>query len=606
MSGALVAAVGTANEPEALRARLERLRLSPDQRIAVEVHAGIGIGVLSHPLEPPRGAFHPFAARSRRYLAVLNGRVDNLARVTGDESILASECALDYWLRGGPEALGALTGAWVVAIADLKRRALHLIRDPLGDRSVCYAALGDGWIAATEEPALWPEAGPLALDPRRLAEFFAIEYPSPGSTFFDGIAELEPAHAVALESGRSPQARRYWSFRYRPEVRRLGMDAAAEELVRLLGEAVATRCDPHRPTAIAVSGGMDSPPLAALAPRSASPRLYTYSTPDFPDCDETTYAEALAARLETPLQPVRCDRHWPLSDLFFDPPWLVHEPSADAYRAMRFAVARAVAADGCRALVTGDFGDHLYSGYAYWLKDLLGTGQWSRGLKHFGSRLLREGLVGLRRDPPLRRVMPLVGITRGRRRHRGWLTGPANTLLGPSCRDHPVLGKVADVARIEGCINNFSARAAHLGYLQGLRWGVDIRTPFRDLSLVEFVLSLPAHYLYDPDRNVTKALMRRAFRDRLPAAIIERRGKTSLEPLFRHGLFGVRRQRLDELLAKDPIWPRFVDADWLRARMANGDWDDLSLTVLWNCLSFANWHRLLGREVVVDSGAASG
>ncbi len=576
--------------------------------MCVETHPGFFAAALEHPWIPAPSPFHPFAsAGNERYLALLHGRIDNLAELSGRARSDPTLWVLTQWLSGHVESLTALVGSFVVMIADLEKPELHLLRDPLGDRSVFYRAAADGWWVATEEPALWPDSGAaLELDPKRITEFFAIEDPAPGSTCFAGIAELPPAHRVALAPGRAPRLARYWSFRYRSAVRKLGLDEAAEELTRLLEQAVRVRIDPSGPTAIAVSGGMDSPAVAAVVPEGAAVRLYTYHTPSFPDCDETGFARALAAGTGAPLTAVDCDRHWPLSARFFDPPWLTHEPSVDAYRAMRFELARAATEDGCRVMLTGDFGDNLYGAHPYWLKDLFTTGHWLGALEHLGRRLVRHGLLGLRTDPPLRRIMPLVGITRGRRRARPWLTERANELLGRGAREHAYLGPIREIDRVEGCLNNFTARMAHLGYLQGLRWGVEMRTPFRDRRLLEFALSLPAHYLYDPDRGLSKALMRHALVDRLPEEIVQRRGKTSLEAIFRHGVLGAGRQRLEDLLAGDRHWRRFVDADWLTHRLLSGNWNDLSLFVLWSCAAFSLGCRQLDCGINVDSQAGIG
>jgi hypothetical protein len=65
------------------------------------------------------------------------------------------------------------------------------------------------------------------------------------------------------------------------------------------------------------------------------------------------------------------------------------------------------------------------------------------------------------------------------------------------------------------------------------RFGVELRSPYRDWSLVQFVLSLPVHYFAGPGRR--KWLTRQALGDRLPVDWLNRGKSGSLAPLLRLG-----------------------------------------------------------------------
>jgi asparagine synthase (glutamine-hydrolysing) len=91
---------------------------------------------------------------------------------------------------------------------------------------------------------------------------------------------------------------------------------------------------------------------------------------------------------------------------------------------------------------------------------------------------------------------------------------------------------------------------------------MEVRWPFRDRRLVEFILGIPAHQLYRPGES--KRIMRRAMKGYLPDEIRLRRRPTSLQALFDRGLAGRGLQALASVLwSPGALWRRFVDADWM-------------------------------------------
>jgi asparagine synthetase B (glutamine-hydrolysing) len=124
------------------------------------------------------------------------------------------------------------------------------------------------------------------------------------------------------------------------------------------------------------------------------------------------------------------------------------------------------------------------------------------------------------------------------------------------------------------------------------RHALELRHPYRDRRLVEFVLSLPAYQLYY--RGLYKYILRMAMQDILPDTIRTRYQPTSLLSLFLRGI--ERKKRFLEASIQDPdaSWRKFVRADWLLKRWNfpdTPDKDGPQVLVPWLCISYEAWYK---------------
>jgi asparagine synthase (glutamine-hydrolysing) len=120
--------------------------------------------------------------------------------------------------------------------------------------------------------------------------------------------------------------------------------------------------------------------------------------------------------------------------------------------------------------------------------------------------------------------------------------------------------------------------------------GLEIRSPFTDHKLIEFLARVP--WQEKLRGNQTKYLLRRAARDWLPESILKR-SKLGLNPPMGIWLRGHLRPLLDQYLSPEQIRrrgyfrPETVEElirDFIRGRR------DYSLH-LWALISFEEWHR---------------
>ena len=533
-----------------------------------------------------------------------DGRLDNrdeLCRALDAPADLSdAELALRAWLAWGEACLRRLLGPFALIVAAPRERVVWLARDPIGNRGLAFH-LGPGLLlAASDEHAVAadPRVG-RELDPAMLALYFSLENRIDGRTFFRGIEQLLPGELLRVGPERAEK--RYF---YEPPAgagpRRT--EEWQEEFRDTLRRAVACRLRSTGPVGILLSGGLDSNPIAALA-REARPAgricSFTWAFPRHPECDERPLAAETIARFALEAHGVPCDDAGPLAgispgaslaEIAAERSWPLHPgtPEQNAYRLFHQRSYAAAAGAGNRVLLSGMLGDQIYSGADSFVADL-----WRE--RRYGLLAadllwhLREGRLAA---AAFRDLLPAPFLWRRRERRRrreaSWLTAAAASALplGP-----PWPPWAAEARRPEQVLRIFDPTNAHginVECYYALRLGVSARHPWRDRRMIELALQLPGFELRN--RNVKRPILRSALRNLMPRNVIDRRSKTSFEPVFRQSLF-VERQALVAALLDRPgaRWPLFVEKSYLareRLRVPGA----LGALLIWTCLALELWH----------------
>lgn len=170
--------------------------------------------------------------------------------------------------------LGQVEGAF--ALAWLDGDALHLVRDPIGERGAFYAVLRDGIaFASTLRPLLESGIVPRALNTAALPAYLSFGYLPGRATLVEGVFELLPGQHLVCRGGVIREER-IWTLPSEDE------QPEDEEVYRRrlrarLEEAVSRRLPASGPVAATLSGGIDSSVVAALASRLHDDTVSTFS-----------------------------------------------------------------------------------------------------------------------------------------------------------------------------------------------------------------------------------------------------------------------------------------------------------------------------------------
>ena len=483
-----------------------------------------------------------------------------------------TEILVHGWEEWGEDLLYELRGMFTFALLDLRKHfatvpVLFLARDPLGIKPLYYAQTEQGLAFASELRAL------LTLDelPHRLSADALTSYLLFGSvsepvTLIEGVFSLPPGHRLVLhmpERRRSPRTRPWWdptrSSAARDPKRPRDFAAASARVRTLLEDAVKAHLIADVPVGLFLSSGLDSSAIAALAGRAERGiRSFTLTFPDT-DFDEGPLAKVVAARTgtthtEVPLHGkdmlARMDEALSALD----------QPTMDGINT--YFVSWAAREVGLKVALSGLGGDELFAGY-----------------RTFADTHKLERLESLARFVPgaVRRVSaPFVNSILARNNSPDAARKASDAWLQPNALPHPyfftrLLFPPTEISKLTdahyrnsavasdgvsldptwlGWLGRTADQAVTVGPIAGVSWlemrtymvstllhdtdsvsmarSLEVRVPFLDTPLVEFVSTLPDEARVQP--GVPKALLRTALAGMIPEEILNQKKRTFTLP----------------------------------------------------------------------------
>ncbi|WP_338515908.1 asparagine synthase (glutamine-hydrolyzing) [Erwinia aphidicola] len=173
-----------------------------------------------------------------------------------------TEVVLRAWLQWGNDFVQRLNGIFAFAIWDIRRQSLLLVRDRMGVKPLYYFPTEDGVIFGSEAKALL--ANPLVkarVDADGLRELLKL-VKTPGQAIFKGIYEVLPGEMIHF-SRRGKQYHRYWQLEALEHTDTLEQTIAHTR--ELLDDIVGRQIAADVPLCSLLSGGLDSFLITALA-----------------------------------------------------------------------------------------------------------------------------------------------------------------------------------------------------------------------------------------------------------------------------------------------------------------------------------------------------
>jgi asparagine synthase (glutamine-hydrolysing) len=255
----------------------------------------IGIGIFNHSPQPVWNSSHTVAL-------LMAGEFYNEDAPGRDGCPKSNEqVALALYEKLGDDFANQLNGAFIIAIWDETRNQLLIANDRFGLYPLFYSCRNRRLIFAPEmKGILCDETFPRTLDLTALAQYVRFQHLFGERTFFEDIELLPSASLLVYDPNTaSCSVRRYWTFDdipYRPKV---SFDEAVEEVGLLLRRAVQRlSSDAYRP-GVYLSGGLDSRTILGMIKRRPVVSL-TYGTHN---CRDVYYARRIAKATGS-------DHHW--------------------------------------------------------------------------------------------------------------------------------------------------------------------------------------------------------------------------------------------------------------------------------------------------------
>ena len=460
---------------------------------------------------------------------VLRNQLDLDKKYDKDDELLCYA-----YSRWGDAITSYLDGYFSFVLYDAENKSYFCARDPLGIKSLYYMKIEEGYRFSSNIEQLLALPGvdkkPNLKSMRTMLYERTVDYTD---TMYEDIYRLPPGHFMSIKDGKE-QIERYWY----PEKIKINYEIteneAARKLTELLSRSVDKRISNLEETAFEVSGGLDSSSVVSLLSQSnMSSTIDSYSM-EFKGlhCDESAYVDSILDTYGLHHQKVSVGQldylkiyslehlyaigpHWPITLTF----------------AMSLPMLKKMQLDGKKVVITGQGGDHLFTGTPYVLYDLFRRLKFLTLYRELKEYPKRWGIIKSYMIKPLLGEKTFSFIKK---------------LLGKKERDSffEKDSEIKDLSQMLGVKNpaykndlDMVTMAANSTILDGNLFhaaedyfGLEFRHPFFDLELVEFSLSLPPEMKYK--KRTIKWILRKAMDGILPDKIKERKDKAEFSELI--------------------------------------------------------------------------
>lgn len=481
----------------------------------------------------------PMANETRDVFLVFNGEIYNYVelgrelRARGHRFASESdtEVVVHAYEEWGTACVGRFNGMWAFALWDQRRRRLFCSRDRFGAKPFYYFIDDEVFIFASEIKAILG-----ALPNRPAPDYGSIRafltqslVCRPKETFFENISRLPAAHSLTVSRDRTETAR-YWD--YGAQTHDYDYRRPEQTFAELLDDAVRLRLRSDVPVGVALSGGVDSSLVTALARRHLRDRELKVFTAAFPGTkhDELRYAELVARRFGAEIHTVEYRATSLVEDLA-RVVWHMDHPAVHGQVLPRWQVMD-LAARHVKVVLEGQGSDEILAGYPTscfgpWARDQIARAT-AIGMIPACGRVALAAIEHYRRH----RTIPFRNLTRRARRALRWHARANGTLL-PEFRERaraaaPAGFESAGGSRLAAVLRRDHERTVlptllMFGDAISMGRSLESRLPFLDYRLVEFMFALPDAMKYDGVES--KIILKRAFRDLLPPEIAARKDK---------------------------------------------------------------------------------
>jgi asparagine synthase (glutamine-hydrolysing) len=490
------------------------------------------------------GGAEPMANEDGSVWVVFNGEVYNHLDLRHELERLGhryrsrcdTETLVHGWEEWGEDLFGRLNGIFAFAIADVRRRELILVRDPMGVKPLYVgASRGRTWFAS--ELAAAADAGLVSsqLLPEALKLFLTFRFvPSP-YTIHRQAWKVPPGCFVRLRSSDAGHEPKFVPFecRIRSSASPRGRREWREALIAELDQAVERQLMADVPLASLLSGGVDSSLVTQMMAKhlAYSPQAFGIGMRSEGEANESLAAERAAAEIGVPYNGTMFDDEdyvgqWPSVLAQFG------EPIANSSALMVRTICEQVGRSHKVALC-GQGADEPLGGYPRHMTErLYRLGRLAPSLSHAVTRRAfgEESATRLDRALTTRnrsdRYVQIFSVLPG---------GEIDALVKGTGATASELARVAVERWMQpdekgDAVNDLLRVDARLSLADDLliiadhcamRSSVELRVPFLDLAMLELVERMPSRYKISP-LGERKWLYRQAAARHLPPALARR------------------------------------------------------------------------------------
>ena len=351
--------------------------VSPDQKLGLG-HRRLSIIDLS------TVADQPMSNEDGSLQVVFNGEIYNHAEIRAELQQIGghtwktdhsdTEVILHAFEEWGIDCIHRFRGMFAIALWDVKKRELWLIRDRIGIKPLYYSVHDDRVVFASEIKAILQDPQQKrAVHEEAFYHYLSfLTTPAP-QTLFEGIKKIPGGTWICVKSNGEFSERRYWDVWDNAKPLNLSEDETAAAILAELKTAVKLRKVSDVPVGVFLSGGIDSSTNAALFSDGDGLPVKTFSI-GYEGNYESYQNELHYARQVADL--VGAEYHERLltqDDLLDFLPQMIQlqdEPIADPVCVPVYYVSKLARDNGVTVCQVGEGADELFWGYPSWKQAL--------------------------------------------------------------------------------------------------------------------------------------------------------------------------------------------------------------------------------------------
>jgi asparagine synthase (glutamine-hydrolysing) len=488
----------------------------------------------------------------QRYSIIHNGEIYNYIEIKEDlikkgyhfytqsdtEVITA---AYDYYKS---ECVDHFEGMFSFAIWDEQEKELFAARDRFGEKPFFYSFQQQQLLFASEMKSLWAAGIDRKPNLKMLFNFITIGYTGnpadPSETFFDSIYKLPSASCLYYKPGNNELIiEKYWDIDTEYSNKGNNEQDVIEQFTHLLSQSIKKRFRSDVTIGTSLSGGLDSSSIVSYSHEmnvsSNSHKCFTAIFPGF-EKDEEVYAKQVASIFNMQHYTVSASADEMAND-FEKLMYHQEEPIGSASVYAQYKVYELAAKNNIKSMLDGQGADETLAGYHkyykwYWqelfrMRKLMK----SKELKYAKENGVKEkfGLNNIITSffPDMASVFLEQQYLLNALQHEDLTKEFVRSQSKEAYYTSPPVSGLNDALYFNTCINGLEELLRYADR-NSMAHGCEVRLPFLDHNLVEFIFSLPSDFKIK--QGWTKWVLRKSVNDKLPAEIAWRKNKIGFEP----------------------------------------------------------------------------
>ncbi|MBX2930429.1 MAG: asparagine synthase (glutamine-hydrolyzing) [Chitinophagaceae bacterium] len=497
-----------------------------------------------------------YSFNNNQYTIVFNGEIYNYIELKNElikkgytfSTNSDTEVLLALYDCYQEKCLPYIDGMFAFAIWNEQERKIFIARDRFGEKPLYYYHDKEQFIFASEMKALWSVGIEKQINHRLLLAYLSagfVSNPSNASeTFYTNIKKLPAAHALIFKVDKNDLfVYKYWQ----PEINTSkyaswNEEKIADHFYALLIQSVQRRLRSDVAIGTCLSGGLDSSSIVAIINEISTknnhqqPKTFSAVFPDF-EKDETKFIQLVKNEFN-----VENFTKTPTAQDFLDDfeKLIYHqeEPFQSSSIYVQYKIYELAKKHNVTVLLDGQGADEMLAGYTkyyhwYW-QELLRKFRFTTLINEIDATKKNYHQVEWNYKNYLAAFLPNLAskklsstLQKQINNHPFLAADFIHSSFDKSIIEKPVVKQLNDILHY----NTFQFGLEDLlryADRNSMAHGREVRLPFLQYELVEFIFSLPAKYKIQ--NGFTKHILRQSMIDKLPSKIVWRKDKIGYEP----------------------------------------------------------------------------